>query len=397
MELYILSPKYEILGVIDEAESVLWNKKYNDVGECEIYSPFTDELFSLLRRGNFIYRYDDDMFCEIQKIEITTDAEQGDYIIATGADICSRISGRIIRYPTVYSGSVAEFIKKILNENVVAPPNSYRVMSDLTLDEDSFSAFSSSKDVIEANALGDDVLELIISACKSYNYGFRVSYDMSIGKLVFRLYMGENKATTQSDKYIEFSPAFANILSTEYSEDESNYKNVVYIGYKNEVDTISLLSMYNGNTQPTGANRKEVYIDGTGQSREITYEELKQMYPGVTKSGTKYYITVDDEQIAVATSVTDESGEEQITMTNYTFLSVIRRLGRFELADRIIKQDFSGNVDTGETYKYKTDYNLGDIVKVVNEYGIAAAAQITEVMESEDTESGYVVEPKFEY
>ena len=76
---------------------------------------------------------------------------------------------------------------------------------------------------------------------------------------------------------------------------------------------------------------------------------------------------------------------------------LIKLLGQSTLADRTKTQEFSGNVDTINTYRYKSDYDLGDFVKVINDYGISARAQITEVMESEDNENGYQIEPKYKY
>ena len=46
-------------------------------------------------------------------------------------------------------------------------------------------------------------------------------------------------------------------------------------------------------------------------------------------------------------------------------------------------------------YKYKEDYNLGDIVNIVNEFGISINARITEIIESQD-DNGYTIEPTFE-
>ena len=47
------------------------------------------------------------------------------------------------------------------------------------------------------------------------------------------------------------------------------------------------------------------------------------------------------------------------------------------------------------TFVYKTDYNLGDVVTVENEYGISVGARIVEVVEVDD-DNGYSVQPKFE-
>ena len=222
------------------------------------------------------------------------------------------------------------------------------------------------------------------------------------------MYKGKNKATTASDEYVEFSPAFANIISSEFTVDVSALKNVAYVGYKTVADEFALLSLYNGGSEPQGEARKEIYVDGTGTSRSITLDELQSIFHGNVKrnptSGGEsgyYYIITGGEEIKVATfeASTNSDGvyEEKITVTDYTYFLLIRSLGRNALASNVETQSFSGDVDTIDTYEYKKDYNLGDTVKVINEYGIEAEAQIIEVMESDDTDNGYSVEPKFEY
>lgn len=393
MQVYILDPDYNKLGVIDEAESILWNPKYNDVGECEIYIPCTEEYVSLLRRGNYIYRFDDDMFCKIEDFEIKTDVENGDYIVATATDICNILAGRIVRWQIVFSGTFGEFIQKVLNDNVINPPDqSHRAIPHFTFDNSNLAEFS---EKVEISAFTDDLLQLILTACKTYSIGFRVSFNMETRKLVFRLYRGKNKASPMGEEYIEFSPRFANILSSHYKEEEGNYKNVVYVGYKRankDDETIYLLSYPDNEYDIKGEARREMYVDGTGTSREITYDELKQMFPNVSKSGSQY----TSEGTVVATSE-GTGDDEKITVTDFTYMKLIRRLAQDALGERVMTQSFEGDVDTVDSYSYKVDYNLGDIVKVINEYGIEAEARITQIMESDDAENGFSVEPKFEY
>lgn len=396
MQLYILDPEYDVIGIIDESESVLWNKKYNDVGESEIYIPCNKENLSLLRRGNYVYRYDDDMFCKIEKVEIETDVENGDYIIATATDICNILSSRIVRWQIVFSGTVGQFIKKLLTDNVITPVQTHRAIPNFVLDESNLAEFS---DKIEVSSFTDDLLQIIISTCKTYNIGFRVSFNIETRKLVFRLKMGKNKASAESGEYIEFSPAFANILSSHYIEDDTAYKNVVYVGYKsaNKDDETIYLYSYPSNEQDiTGEARREIYVDGTSISRDITLDELRAMFPDAIKEGNGYVATIDGELTAVALSDTSGS-EEKITVTDTTYYMLIRAIAAKTIAERVKKQSFEGDVDTVDTYKYKVDYDIGDIVNVKNEYGLEAAARITEVMESEDAENGHAVEPKFEY
>jgi hypothetical protein len=219
-----------------------------------------------------------------------------------------------------------------------------------------------------------------------------------------------------SAEYVEFSPNYANIISSHYAEDESNYKNVVYVGYKSadkDDENIYLLSLYEGQDagkpEPQGEERREVYVDATGTSREIDVETLQTIFNGNVRrspatQGTEtsgyYYITVSGAEQKVATfEITTSEGvsTQKLTVTDYTYLLLIKATGRNKLAEHMKTQEFDGKIDTIDTYQYKVDYDLGDVVKVANEYGIEAEAQITEVTESENAETPYTVEPKYEY
>lgn len=433
MQLYILNSQHEIIGMIDDAESILWNKKYTDAGYCEIYIPCNIDMFSLLARGNYIFRYDDDMFCKIEAPEIETSTENGNFIIATANDIVSvLLSGRIVRWQIVYSGTVAGFIKKLLYDSIINPEQSQRRIANFELDESNFDEFT---ETIEVSAFTDDLFPLIRTTCKTYNYGFRVTYDIVRGKYVFKLYKGKNKALADGEEYVEFSPTFANIVSSKYKEDESDYKNVAYVSYVGEDENEHLLSMYEGEFEPIGEERKEVFTTATDIKRETTLDELISFYEpkalskrrkadageapgdGIAYWYAEYYAEGVAEPVAFSWQLMTEAEykqldidwyqwqntdvvyneTEEITMTDYTFFMLVRNRGKSKLAEHKVKQTFEGEVDTINTYEYKEDYNIGDIVKVKNEYGIEADARIIEIMECIDGEDGHTVEPIFEY
>lgn len=385
MELYILNNNFEKIGYIDQAESVLWNKKYNDIGECEIYTPCDINSIELLREGNFVYRLDDSMFCEIVKFEIETDEENGDYIIATGRDMSYILSDRIVRWETVYSGKVVDFIVKLINDNVVTPAQEYRKISNFSVSVINYEDFT---ETLEMSVFTADLLETIKSVCKTYGYGFRTKFNETTNQIIFEIYKGKNKASLTSDEYIEFSPTYANIISSNYKKDISGYKNLCYVGYTGEDEKLSLLSVFNTPTQPEGKDRKEIYVDGSGTSRDITFEELTAIYGTVRLTDNIYY----SGSIAVA-----KLDGDKITITDHTYLLLIRILGMNTLAEHNKTEEFTGDVDTIDTYEYKKDYDLGDIVYITNDYGISAEARIVEIMESDDNDNGHVIEPKFEY
>ena len=58
-------------------------------------------------------------------------------------------------------------------------------------------------------------------------------------------------------------------------------------------------------------------------------------------------------------------------------------------------ESFEGSVIPDVTFRYKQDYDLGDIVMIRNSYGFSQAVRITEVIEVDD-EDGFRIEPTFE-
>lgn len=401
MEIYILDRTFQIIGMIDDAESILWHKKYNDIGEAEIYTPCSETLLDLLQKGNYLYRYDDDMFCRIDDLRIQTSVANGNYIIATAHDICSMLSGRIIRWQVTYSGKVADYLYKLVNDNAIAPEQANRKISNLEFDNSNFSELKAKTD---STTVADDLLQLIITTCKAHEYGFRISYNPDTQKLVMRLYNGVDKATGASGEYIEFSPEFGNINSSEYHATDADFKNMVYVGYTDRSENFHMLAHYNGDDEPSGDERREIYVDGTGMPRTVSDDELKQMFISAYRTDNIYYAVIEGKTVKIATVEVTEfeiEGEteesEIITLTDYAYALVLRRLAREALSEHRSVESFSGEVDTVASYQYKVDYDLGDVVLVRNEYGIEAEARITEIMESDDVNNGYIVTPIFDY
>ena len=402
MQIYILDKNKDLIGELSEQEDIVFNKRFNDVGYCALKVAADIDMLDLLKAGNYIFRYDDDMFCKIETATIDTDVEQGDYLTVDAGDMNNILAGRIVRWDVSYSGTVAGFIKRLIVENIINPAQAQRKIANFVFDDSNFAEFTERIEVAKDTAT-QDLLQLITTTCKTYNYGFRVSLNIESKTLVFRLKKGVNKATMESEEYVEFSPNFANIISSHYKEDESNYKNVVYVGYKSsskDDENVYLLSLFEGETEPQGEARREIYVDATNTSREIKLEELQLLYGTLTKEGNTYFATVDGLKTAVATfeiTTTDGVSTEKITANDYTYLKLIRIVGMNTLAERTKTQEFSGEVDTIDTYEYKKDYDLGDIVRVANEYGIEAPAQIIEVTESESVDNPYTIEPIYEF
>ena len=122
------------IGVIDTYDSVIWTKRCFSTGDFELYLPATPKNITLLQVGNYIYRSDDDTVMIIEKVQITTDYENGNYLTVSGRSLESILARRIIWKQTFYTGRFEDLIYKILNENAVNPTDTNRKISNLILD-----------------------------------------------------------------------------------------------------------------------------------------------------------------------------------------------------------------------------------------------------------------------
>ena len=358
MELYILNDKFQEIACIDEFESVLWTKFFRDVGYCEIHTLFDTELWDLLKIGYYITRKDDNMACIITKKSIETDVENGDYLTVYAVDVKSILNRRIVWNDiNVKDVSISTFIHTVLNENVKSPTMSDRAIPNFTIDLSGSSDFNKYSNITYSTNK-DNVLKLITDLCTDYNIGFQVT--LKDGKFIFKLLDRIIKYDTSKNNYVEFSPEFSNILSSNYEETDESYKNVCLIGGEKK-DNNQEFATYPQTISPRGLERREIYND-SGLSK--TYK--------------------------------DESGVEQ-TYTDEEYKKLLLDNGRVVLSNNSFNESFTGEVDIIDTYTYKKDYNIGDMVVVRNNYGISTIATISSVMESEDIENKYQVEPHFEY
>ena len=171
------------------------------------------------------------------------------------------------------------------------------------------------------------------------------------GKMLIELYKGENRSYSQTkNPYVTFSPDFDNLLSTDYQFDKRNYKNVALVAGEGE-----------------GLDRKTVAV-------------------GTASGLDRYELYVD--------SRNSSSNDGEITETEYNNILVEEGNEVLKEDGNIITENIEGQIEPLGNYVFNVDYFLGDVVEVVNEYGIETTPRIIEVIESED-ETGSTTIPTF--
>lgn len=342
MNLYVLTPQFTRLGIVDNYCSVIWTHRFQDVGDFEIYLPATSYYISLFKAENILIRDDDDMVCVIEKITLSTSEENGDYLTITGRSAESYLARRIVWGQTVLNSTAENAIRRLITENIINPEISERQISTIALgDSNNFT------ETINMQTTGDNLLDVIKEICTTYNYGFKMTLDLSTDKLIFQIYKGTDRSTDQdSVPFVMFSSEYENLISSEYAYDNTNLKNVAYVAGEGEGNQ----RKYQVAGNEKGLNRRELYVDARNTS----------------------------------------SNEGEITEEVYN--AQLLEQGKEKLSNSLETTAFSGQIVNTELYVYKKHFFIGDFVQVENNYSISAKAQILEVVECED-ENGYTCLP----
>lgn len=93
--------------------------------------------------------------------------------------------------------------------------------------------------------------------------------------------------------------------------------------------------------------------------------------------------------------INNEIKKAQEEKLNYAS-NVILQEGSEELSTYKTITYFDGKIDPNINFIYKRDYDLGDIVQIVNEYRFGAATRVVSVLFSQDNQNGIIVRPTFE-
>lgn len=345
MDFNIHDPSGVWIGIIEEPTSAIWARRYKKPGEFQIYTPATAELLETIAEDCYITRDDEKTVMIVEHAELTTDAENGNFVKITGRAASSMLDRRIILNQTTLSGRVDRAVYKIIDENAINPADADRRLLLLMNIPDVMA------DAISAQHTGTNLLVATEEICAAYGIGFRAVYD-DIALVVPRieLYVGKNRSVAQTENaHVIFSQEFENLISSNYAFDMTKYKNVAIVAGEGE-----------------GKERKRaVYGAASGRLRRELFVDARDM----------------------------STNEGEINDADYT--AQLEARGAEKLAETQTTEAFSGEVDTVNTFALYEDYDVGDIVTVENEYGIRVDTRIAEVTEYWD-KNGYSTDCTFE-
>lgn len=333
MDVLVLTPNLDIVGVLDTFESLIWVDRYDDSGDFEIYSKVSSEILTLLQKDRYIWRRSSERLMIIEDVTIKFDVEDGNTVIFAGRSIDTLLARRIVWSQTVISGNLQSGIELLLNENAISPLIPERAIPNLIFEASTNPAITSLE--MDAQFIRTNLFETIRDICQAFDIGFKIVLSDDLTTLVFKLYAGEDRSYNQFlNPYVIFSPQFDNLVSSTYKESNSRFKNVNVVAGEGDEETRKMVTV----GEASGLDRREMATDAGDISQ-----------------------TVDG-----------------VLITDAEYLAQLEQRGVEELLEYWEQPVFEGEIDPNVNPKYGEDFFLGDIVQLANEIGLSSTARISE-------------------
>lgn len=378
MQLRVIDPDTMLpVAYPDTFESLIWTVRIIEEGDFEFYTLVREDLIDIFKIGRFLFC---DTFYDsktelaslmiIQTWEITSDAESGTKFKVTGKDLKNILDWRIVwgRVTFPIATKCNEIITTLLNDNLINPKDWTRTYQDgdkgsitqTVLGKDrkipNFVIMNSEIELPETTGEvqyeNESLYEVINELCNNYKFGYSVLYNFKENRFEFRFLEYVDKSYEQiNNPPVIFSTQYGNLRNSDYIESSSNEKNVGLV--TGEGDEYN--AMYAIVGEYSGMQRREVGISGSDISR------------------------------------TEEDGTEY---GNNSYINMLIEKGIQELSKFKYTKTFEGTTETTRNFNYPEDYNIGDIVEIINEWNISSKVLIGEVVLSISTD-GQTVLPTF--
>lgn len=333
MELRIYDLDLNRKGVIDNFQSLIWTRKYYESGTFEIYAPLTQSNIDLLKQERLVAKDGSIEVGIIESIELTDQANKKQ-IVVKGRFLSSLLERRLIKSTFSFNGLTEVAMNDLIS--VVEPiPNL------------STTALNGFTDKVTFQATMKNLLTIMTKLSKTSNIGFRVATDFVNKKLTFETYKGIDRSASQSaNNKVIFSENFENINDTSYSYNSTLYKTKVFVGGEGEGPDRVYVELGGGE----GYDLREVFVD----AKDIQSMEFS---------------------------------------TNDEYLDALKQRGQEKLSSMVEVEAFDYQTSAMGNFKYKKDYDLGDIVTIRKEsWGISLNKRITGIEEVYE-QGGVIINP----
>ena len=208
MEVIVYDRDMMRLGVIDDFKSLLWNRKYFDVGEFQLYAPLNADNIEMLQPGNLVTYKGSVEAGIIDYIELD-DSANARGIMCKGKFLKYLMNPRVCQWTHTYSGTAETAMYGLLD--VVTPMPLVEPGTNHGYTEP-----------IDIEVTWKNMYQIGLKISKTSGIGLRLRPDFTAKKIIYETYKGVDHSKGQKvNPQVIFSPLYANVEKTIYQYDNT--------------------------------------------------------------------------------------------------------------------------------------------------------------------------------
>ncbi len=330
---------------IEGYESALWVERYRDPGEFKLEGRLSSGLLTKMPLGSFLTHMDTKAIMVVENHEIKQPIDEDPTIIITGRCITSYLENRQVDDEIAYTDPEVQEVVRAANEtwdqaltmmniHIIDASSTYDPGNDLVgvaVNHTCSGPVTIEERVIRSGNVYDAIQDILVID----DLGLKSVRPTPTDPLTyFTVYRG-----TDVSKKVRFSWMRGDLDNIEHLISEKKLKTRALIKGR----------WLQTNVNPTGAtgwNRRTMMVDAS---------DLDEKYSSVP--------------------------------TGLTGLSIVSRMqvrGREALKKQKLVTITQADVSANTTYRFRRDYNLGDLVTVDGDYGSATVMRVVEFAEADD-------------
>lgn len=351
MDLITLNEQYQQKRLIENWDSLIWSERFNKVGDFQLITGNVEQFKQQLPEGTVVSLRESTVPMIVKRHQIIHKKRQPPQLVITGKEFTQILDQRITiqsvtaalaewKVVAKIPSDVAHFIiYKICVEGVCDPKDIFPAdkVQFITPDDYMTSTGPNREFVVQRGKLLDVVLGLIQTEAEADGdttppspevvpHGIRAMRPDTTGTAIgIEIYTGQDKTGT-----VRFEASRDHLDEGSYLFSKEGSASNAYV-----LGPTGAFKMHKGDVDPSGLDRRVILVDGTS-------------------SGI-------------------ESGD------------ALKFEGSRALSDAHETALFDGSINQDlRSYIYGQDYGLGDIVKMVGDYGLDTKSRVTEYIRSED-------------
>lgn len=331
---------FERVGILDSYEKAETETNYYDHNQLELLLDATPEMIELfIKQSEDIFltlSNDRRQAFLVEKVKYSDDTNA--QIEVVGYSLSYMLSWRQIDRQQTFKGDVVAVLRGFVDKNAINPENSKRKLPNLVT-----SGANSLGITTEESYNNKPLDESLWEICEKLEISWDIIVNLANKQFEFVVWKGVNRSTEQMtvDPVI-FSKQFENVLSQDFEDDKSDFKNTVLIAGEGQGANRVFLLVGDENA---GRKRREMFVD----ARDLQSEP--------------------------------ESEEDKMTEAEYNALLLQRAANK--LAERQRIQSYNSEIAFDSQFKFGADYFTGDTVTIRNdEIGVMLHTIVVSATES---------------